>query len=151
MASRKQLFLSGIIVFSLGVLSGCGDSGTKAVPVEGTVKLNGKGLNKILVEFLPTSDGQRSFGETDSEGHFKLTTDDGKRDGATVGTHKVTLKDAAVLGDKFMGRKGAEEMDMAQGRKSRISGKLGSPDTTKLTVTVDASKKNVFDLEASEK
>ena len=113
--------------------------------------MNGKGLNKILVEFLPTSDGSRSFGETDSEGHFKLTTDDGKRIGATVGTHKVTLKDAAVLGDKFMGRKGAEEMDMAQGRKSRIDGMLGSPDTSKLTVTVDASKKNEFDLEATAK
>jgi hypothetical protein len=150
MASRKQLLLSGILAISLGVLSGCGDGGPRVVSVEGTVKLDGKPLDKILVEFLPTSDGQRSFGETDSEGHFKLTTDDGKRNGATVGRHKVTLKDTAVLGGKFMGRKG-EDMNMSEGRKSRIANSFTSPDTSTLSVTVDASKKNQFDLEATAK
>ncbi len=148
MASRKQLMLCGII--ALVVLSGCGDGGPKVVPVEGTVKLDGKPLDKILVEFLPTSDGQRSFGETDNEGHFKLTTDDGERIGATVGTHKVTLKDTSVLGGKFLGRKG-EEMNMSEGRKSRISNSFSSPDSSKLSVTVDASKKNQFDLEPTAK
>ena len=147
MASPKQRLLSGLIAISIGLFSGCGSDGPKVVSVEGTVKLNGKPMDKILVEFLPTSEGPRSFGETDSEGHFKLTTDDGKRNGASVGTHVVTLKDASILG-KFMGRKG-ENVDMSEGRKSRISGKLSSPDTTTLSVTVDASKKNDFALEAT--
>ena len=150
MASRKQLLLSGMIAISLGVFTGCGDGGPKVVPVEGTVKLNGKPLDKILVEFLPTSDGQRSFAETDAEGHFKLTTDDGKKNGATVGKHKITLKDTSVLGDKFMGRK-AEDMDLAQGRKSRIAGRFQDPEKSKLSVEVSDSGKNNFDLEASAK
>ena len=147
MASPKQLLLSSLFAVSICVLSGCGDDGPRVVVVEGTVKLNGKAMDKILVEFLPTSEGKRSFGETDSEGHFKLMTDDGIRNGATVGTHKVTLKDAALF-TKFMGRKG-EEMDMSEGRKPRISGKLASPDTSGLSVIVDASKKNDFALEAT--
>ena len=108
--------------------------------------LNGKPLDKILVEFWPTSEGVRSFAETDSSGHFKLMTDDGKRIGATIGTHKVTMKDASIFG-KFMGRAG-EGVDMSEGRKPRISGKLTSTDTTTLSVVVDASKKNEFTLEA---
>lgn len=128
-------------------LVGCG-GGVKVVPVEGTVKLDGKPLDKIMVEFWPESEGQRSFAETDSEGHFVLMTDDGKREGATVGTHRVILKDVAVLGDKFMGR-AAENVNMSEGRKPRISSKFGTPETSKLTVTVEASGENKFDLEAT--
>jgi hypothetical protein len=141
-ATLTRTVFSGVLLLAF---SGC-DSGPKILPVEGTVQLDGKPLDKILVEFLPTSEGPRSFGETDSQGHFKLTTDDGKRTGASVGTHKVTLKDAAVLG-KFMGRKG-ENMDMSEGRKPRISGKLASPDSSNLSVIVEAGKKNEFTLQA---
>ncbi len=151
MASSIRLLRFCVIALCFSPIVGCGASGPRIVPVEGTVKLDGKSLDKILVEFWPTTDGPRSFGETDSDGHFKLTTDDGKRDGASVGVHKVTLKDTAVLGGKFMGRKGEEIADMSAGRKSRIAGKFSGPDTSKLTVTIDASKKNQFDLEATAK
>lgn len=102
--------------------------------------MDGKPLDKIMVEFWPTSDGPRSFAETDSEGKFKLTTDDGKQVGASVGTHKVTLNDAGLFA-KFMGRAG-EGVNMAEGKKPRISGKLSNTETTPLKVIVDASKKN---------
>lgn len=127
---------------------GCGGGGVKYAEVEGTVSLNGKPLDKILVEFWPESEGSRSFGETNAQGHFKLTTDDGKRIGAAVGSHKVVLKDASVLGDKFMGR-AAENVDMSQGRKARISDKFGIATTSPIAQKVEAGKKNEYKIEAS--
>ena len=144
---RRFVSCAGMLI-GLFALVGCGGDGIKIAEVEGTVKLGGKPLDKIMVEFWPESDGPRSFGETDAEGHFKLKTDDGKRDGASVGSHKVILKDSGVLGDKFMGRAG-ENMDMAKGKKPRVSGKYASPETTPISKTVEADKKNEFDIEVT--
>jgi len=79
-----------------------------------------------------------------------LKTDDGKLKGATVGSHKVILKNDGVLGDKFLGRAG-ENVDMSNGKKPRISGKYSSPATTSITKSVEAGKKNEFDLEVTSK
>lgn len=128
---------------------GCGGGGPQVAPVEGTVTLDGKPLDKILVEFFPTTNGPRSFGETDAQGKFTLMTDDGKTVGAVVGNHKVTLKDGSVI-TKFMGRKG-ENVDMSEGRKPRIGGKLASPETSPLTATVTAEGTNSVTFEASTK
>lgn len=142
--NRRLLTLS--LLTCCSALVGCG--GPKIVPVEGTVTLNGKGLEKIYVEFWPSGEGPRSMGETDAQGHFVLTTDDGKRKGALVGKHKVVLKDSAVLGDKFMGRK-AENMDISQGRKPRISNSYTSVDSTPLSQDVAASgNKFEYDVKA---
>ena len=92
--------------------------------------------------------GPRSFGETDSSGHFKLTTDDGKSEGAAIGLNKVTLKDLNLMGDKFMGREG-EEVNLSQGRKSRISLKLAQTESTTINETVVAGKKNEFAIVAT--
>ncbi|MEQ1827836.1 MAG: hypothetical protein ABL921_17885, partial [Pirellula sp.] len=105
-------------------------------------------LDKILVEFWPETEGSRSFGETDSQGRFKLMTDDGKTAGASVGNHRIILKDSAVHGDKFMGR-AAENVDLSNGRKPRISDKYGNPETTKLVQRVEAGKKNEFNLQTT--
>jgi len=143
----SRRFVSCATLFiGLTALAGCGGDKIKMAAVEGTVKLDGKPLDKIMVEFWPQSDGPRSFAETDSSGHFKLMTDDGKREGASVGSHKVILKDAGVLGDKFMGRAG-ENVDMSNGKKPRISGTYASPETTSITKSVEAGKKNEFDIE----
>ena len=147
--SNSRCFVSYATIFiGLVVMGGCGGDNYKLAAVEGTVKLDGKPLDKIMVEFWPQSDGPRSFGETDSEGRFKLKTDDGKNDGAAVGSHKVILKDAGALGDKFMGRAG-EDVDMSKGKKVRISGKYSSPETTSITKSVEAGKRNQFDLEVT--
>ncbi len=129
-------------------LTGCGGDSVKVAPVEGTVKLDGKPIDKIMVEFWPVSEGPRSFGETDAQGHFKLMTDDGKREGAAVGNHKIILKDAGALGDKFMGRAG-ENVDLSQGKKPRISGKYAGPESTPISKTVEAGKKNDFEIEVT--
>lgn len=137
------LWLAPVCLF----VAGCGD-GIKVVPVEGTVTLNGKPLDKLMIEFWPESEGYRSFAETDAEGHFVLTTDDGERQGATVGSHRVIVKDTSVLGDKFLGR-AAENADMSQGRKPRISNKFSTPESSPLKVVVEASGENKFDLEVT--
>lgn len=144
-----KCFKVAVLLTAFVPFTGCFQSGPKIMPVEGTVNLDGKPADKMLVEFWPTSDGPRSFGETDSSGRFKLTTDDGKREGASVGTHKVTIKDAGVF-TKFLGRAG-ENANMSEGRKPRVAGKFATPENTTLTVTVDASKKNDFILEATSK
>ena len=131
-----------IIIPLLVVLPGCGDS-VPVAEVEGTVELNGKPLDRIQVEFWPEGEGLRSIGTTDSQGRFKLMTDNGKQQGAVPGAHKVVLHDAAALGDKFLGRAG-EDADMSQGKKPRISGAYVNPEKTSLTAEVVSGKKNEF-------
>lgn len=128
-------------------LVGCG--GPKIAPVEGTITLDGKGLDKIYVEFWPQTEGPRSFGQTDDQGHFVLKTDDGKANGAVLGNHKVVLKDSSVLGDKFMGR-AAENKDISGGRKPRISNSYTGADTTPISQVVEASG-NKFTIEVKAK
>jgi hypothetical protein len=77
------------------VCTGC----TKKLPlgqVSGTVRLDGKPLDKALVVFLPDpargNTGPRSVAATDEEGHYTLRCDDG-RDGAAVGWHRVVVED----------------------------------------------------------
>lgn len=142
----RKCFGGAFLVLGLVALQGCGGGGPKIAPVEGSVKQDGKPLDKILVEFWPDAGGQRSLGETDSQGHFKLKTDDGKQDGAVVGSHKIVLRDSGALGDKFMGREG-ETVDLAKGKKSRISGKYGASETSPLSKSVEAGKTNQFDIE----
>lgn len=138
----------GCVLFSILFLSltGCGD-GFSVVPYSGQVTTaDGKPLDKIFVEFYPTGGGPKSIGETDSEGKFALKTVDGE-EGAVVGEHKVTLRDTAVLGDKFMGR-AAEHVDMTEGRKPRIANKYTSVDNSGLTCSVAEGATTVFKADA---
>ena len=124
-----------LVAFLLG-LSGCGD-GFQVVPFSGQVTAeDGTPLDKIFVEFYPVAGGAKSFGETDAQGVFVLKTVDG-RDGAVVGEHHVTLRDTAVLGDKFMGR-AAEHVNMSEGRKPRIANKYISADQSGIKCTVSS-------------
>lgn len=123
----------------LAGLVGCGDAGPKMAEVEGTLKLKGKPLDKIQVEFWPVAGAPRSMGVTDAQGRFALTTDDGKRTGARVGTHKIVLKDVGVLGDVFLGRAG-ENVDMTKGKKPQISDAYGDPEKTPLKREVTEGK-----------
>ena len=132
--------------FAVGLffLMGCG-GGPNLSEVEGTVKRNGKPLDKIQVEFWPVGRGPRSMGTTDAQGRFILMTDDGKRMGAVVGSHKIVLKDVGVLGDKFLGRAG-EDVDMTKGKKPQVSNAYGDPTKTPVTKEVTAGK-CVIDIE----
>jgi hypothetical protein len=135
-------FLVGLVT-----LAGCG-GGPNLAEVEGTVTVGGKPVSGIRVEFWPEGSGPRSLGTTDGQGKYTLTSDDGKRKGASVGSHKVVLRDVGILGDKFLGRAG-EDVDMTKGKKPRISNQYGEATKTTLTKEVTAGKKNVIDIEAT--
>lgn len=82
-------------VFSGLLLTGCG-SGVKAVPVSGTVTVDGTPLENVGVNFAPIGEtgavGPGSSGVTDAQGRFALeTVGDRRADGAVVGKHRVTL------------------------------------------------------------
>ena len=134
------------LILAIFSFTGCGGSSVKFAEVEGTITLGGKPIDKIMVEFWAMGEGARSFGETDSQGHFKLTSDDGKRAGASVGQHKVVLHVVGIYSDKFKGREAADK-DISEGRKPRISAKYANPETTKISEKVEANKKNQFTFE----
>ncbi len=79
-----------------GWLSGCGSSGPRYVPVSGTLMLDGKPYGDAVVVFLPKATpgnpnpGRSSAGETDTNGHFVLKTDELKN-GAVPGKHLVKI------------------------------------------------------------
>lgn len=91
-------FFWGITAAALltGMTGGCGksDGGPPLVPAEGVVILDGKPLANADVMFIPQEGtaGQALFGRTDAEGHFRMATPDGKRQGAAVGRYKVTIQ-----------------------------------------------------------
>ena len=136
-------FASVALVAAMLASAGC-SGGLNVVPVTGTVKLNGQPLDKIQVEFWPIDKGPRSIGVTDAEGRFTLTTD-GTQMGAVVGRHKVVLKDVGILGDQFLGRAG-EDVDMAKGKKPRISNVYSDPSTTTVEKSV-TSGSNQIDID----
>ena len=74
-----------------GGVCGCGSSGPKYVPVSGTLTLDGKPYGDGVVVFLPKATpgnpnpGRSSAGETDSNGHFVLKTDEMKNGGRIWG------------------------------------------------------------------
>jgi len=140
-----RFFKTAIVAACLLGTFGC-NRGPDFALVEGTVKQGGKPLDKIHVEYWPEGDGgSKSFGITDAQGHYTLTTIEGDREGAMVGNHRIILRDAARLGDKFLGRK-AEGVDMSGGRKSRIPDRYTGSGTSPLKKEVAAGK-NTIDLE----
>lgn len=140
---------SPVRMCSLGVLLtlliGC-SQGPPMAEVEGILKdKKGKPLDKIQIEFWPEGNGPRSIGETDSEGKYSLSSDNGRLKGALVGTHKIVLRDLKMLGDKFYGRAG-ENIDISKGKKSRVAKIYDDPHKTPIKKTVNAGK-NKIDLD----
>ena len=128
-----------IAIFSLGALLLCGcSSGPKLVDVDGTLVVGGKPVDKIRVEFWPEASGPRSVGETDAQGKFTLTSDDGKR-GAVEGKHKVVLRDIGIMSTKVIGR-AAEDVDLTEGRKPRIANLYEDAHKSPLSAVVAAGQ-----------
>lgn len=93
----RCFFCLALLGLILTVMVGCG-SGSKVVPVSGTVTVDGQPANDCIVNFQPKSTGGESpgpgaSGKTDAEGHFVMKTVEGdnSREGATPGTNKVTI------------------------------------------------------------
>lgn len=85
-----------VLACSAVLLAGCGGETYPLAPVAGTVKLKGKPLADARVGFEPIRKGERlnagpgSYGKTDANGRFELTSLDGDP-GAVVGMHRVWI------------------------------------------------------------
>ncbi len=140
----RLLRLAGLLALIL--MLGC-SKGPRFAPVEGKVTRNGKALNNVRVEFWPETDGPKSTGITDDEGHYSLKTEDGKVDGAVVGNHRVIVKDMELYGNVFLGRKAENMPTLNKDAKVRFSKSYSDPATTSVKKTVEAGEGNKIDLE----
>lgn len=140
---RRVLFL---LLASLLLIAGC-SRGPQLGEVEGVIRVNGKPIEKIHIEFWPEASAPRSMGLTDAEGRYTLMTDDGKRKGAVVGGHKVILRDVGIWNTaKYRGRD-AENVDLNEGRKSRIPVHYADIKHTNLRKEVSPGKNQIdFDI-----
>jgi len=83
--------LTACFCLSLVLAPGCGQSGPRLAPVEGTVTLNGKPVVGALVTFQPDGPlASPSYGETDEDGHYFLKFSP-QREGAMIGMHTVSI------------------------------------------------------------
>jgi len=116
--SVQWLGMALLVPFVLG----CGGSKPYSiVPVEGTLMMDGKPIDKIAVRFVPIEQGPESTGISDAQGHFVLhTTETKPEDGAVIGQHKVLLTDTSIYTKPFEGR-ASEGVDLTEGKSPRIS------------------------------
>ena len=112
------------------LLTGCGGSGPRLVPVEGAVTLDGKPLANKSLMFTPIGDtsGQGAGGTSDAEGRYTLlaAVPGATRDyqGIAPGRYRVTVFESIIVGDLSVEEEGDEPAaalgpDMG-GRESEI-------------------------------
>jgi hypothetical protein len=143
MASHQRGLIAGLVTVGIfGAASCAGDP--LVAPVEGTLRIKGKPLANVEVEFLPEANGPRSRGVTDQDGRYRLTTD-AQKSGATIGSHRVLLYDLQVYDDKPVGG-GKKDQDVTPVRASRIPAGYNNPATTPLKKEV-LRQTNTIDLD----
>jgi hypothetical protein len=121
--------------FVLCVLSwfvlGCGPDLPELGYVTGTVTMNGKPLEGVVVEFRSEAGGRPGIGVTDSEGHYELTYTGGV-EGTKVGPATVSITTQWPEGEP------------PPGQRERIPAKYNTRTTLKETVEPGD---NVFDFD----
>jgi nucleoid-associated protein YgaU len=138
---------AGLLVVGMTIAAGCGGGGPQFAEVEGSVTQGGKPLTNVRVEFWPESNGPKSTGLTDDGGRYVLKSEDGKRAGAMVGSHKVVVKDMQIFGEKFLGRKAENVSDLSGGKKRRFGNQYEEAARTPISKSVGAGQKNTIDIE----
>jgi hypothetical protein len=134
-----------LLAAGLALLAGCSRGPTFA-EVNGTLTAGGKPLENVQVEFWPTVTGPRSLGVTDKEGHFTLTSDNGKHPGAVVGAHKVVLVDLTAYAKIPVNMpRAVESLDL---KPTRFGITYADPNRTPLKADVNASGPNAIELRA---
>ena len=135
---RTGLASIGLVV--LAILAGCGRSGPKTVEVSGTVKVKGKAVEGVEVQFV----GEKfaGVGKTDAQGKFRLAS------GAMPGRNKVCFRkfDTGQLTEDSKAGMDAGQfaaMQQAQGSaakvKQLIPAEYSDPATTKMEFNVPAN------------
>src|SRR5215831_11497526 len=92
MMMRKTVVALLAVIPVVAAVLGCGDSSglTRRYPVSGTVKYNGKPLERGNINFVPVDSQGRSAGGTIIDGQYSLTTQE-PDDGALPGKYKVGI------------------------------------------------------------
>ena len=134
--TRLSAFSLVTLVVIGALLSGCSGSGTRPVPVSGTVSLNGQPVAGADVVFMPQQ-GQLASGQTDAQGRFQLLT--------------AQLGDGAVPGDYAVGISKKEKIIDPNNPQNPypmvrdvLPPRYGTPSSSGLTAKVQASGRNDF-------
>lgn len=98
-----------ILVSALWLAVGCGESGPKRAPVWGTVSVDGKPLERGVINFFPV-DGTTgpSAGGPIKDGAFDL--DD--REGPVVGTNRVEIRGFRKTGKTYRDEMFRKDVDV---------------------------------------
>jgi len=102
MSPRCFFALLAVLALTTG---GCGKALPSLVDVNGTITLNGVGVDEVRVEFMPDPEkgtfGPASVGESDSLGQFRLSVHGtAGNNGAVIGWHRVVLMDFKALNSR---------------------------------------------------
>ena len=91
MPNRNWFRLTMLLVFSIALLSGCGDGRAKRVSVSGTVTIDGTPLAFGTVTFMPDSTASRAGGGSlDKNGVFQVSSFT-PNDGLMPGKYSVMI------------------------------------------------------------
>ncbi len=136
------------LVLALAMVSGC-ESKPKAaygslalVSVSGRVTLNGRPLAKAVITFDDTQDGTFSFGQTDSDGNYKLRLDSdmlGVKPGKKIVRVSTTRK---LLGLNSSEEAGESSLDGATGKLEVAKELVPDKYNKNSELTVDVSEKS---------
>jgi hypothetical protein len=156
-ATSRWVVVAGIVACLPS--GGCGPAGNAVGPplhpVSGTVKLNGQPVAGADVVFQLKEDSRSSFGRTDANGQYSLTTRTGS-DGAPEGDYVVAISKVETPAEdpsKFIPQEDkrynpfAGKSVAATPPKSTLPSKYGDAKTSGLTARVNAGKNTLdFDL-----
>lgn len=136
------LIVQSFVIAALLSILGCGPKPPKPYPATGTVHVNGKPAERVLLIFYPETALPTEFqvptprAMTGSDGQYKITTYSGE-DGAPAGEYRIS----AVWMTKR-----PDDMDPeAFNARDRLKGKYADPDRSGLRVTIEPGG-NVLEL-----
>jgi len=136
------------------LLGGCGGpGGPELCPVTGTVLYHDKPVEGAVVAFRGERALKLAIGRTDSQGRFKLTTNEGG-DGAVVGKHKVTVSKFIVEGGAGSATvsmdEAAKSPQPASQTRNELPEKYADPARPLLEFTVSPEGPNDFTIRLSD-
>ena len=86
----KCVLIAGWALSLCVLVPGCGQPSIGAIPVKGTVLVDGKPMEGVMVIFHPDQGERAASGRTNANGEFKLTTEL-SNDGALPGSYKISV------------------------------------------------------------
>lgn len=124
----------------LALLSGCGDTGPKLVPVSGRITLDGKPLPRGAVSLRTDEHWEQPAGSIDADGRYVIYTQG--RAGAPPGRYRVVVFATEAAHD-------AEGKAHPGLPVSIVPALYNDPSQTLLKIEVTLSSRAPFDLELS--